>query len=147
MTAAKSTVLVLCALFVYPAAAIPQELTVGDLKDPQKITGDELRQALTGAKVTSRTLHGSTRHWYNNADGKFTASSDSRGYKGRPTAYPTTGTGSWRVSPNDQYCVEIDWRKVDEKWCVFILKADGKYYGAARPNDPSSRAVEFGLQK
>jgi hypothetical protein len=146
MAAARSPVLAFCALLACSTAAIPQELTVGDLKDPQKITGDELRQVLTGAKITSKTRHGSTRHWTNNADGKFTASTDSRGFQGAPTAYQTTGAGSWHVSANDQYCVYIDWRRVDEKWCVFILKADGKYYGAARPNDPSSRAVDFGLR-
>ena len=147
MIAARPSILAFCALLLQPAAGIAQALTVGDLKDPQKVTGDELRQVLTGAKVTSKTRHGSTRHWYNNSDGKFIASSDSRGYKGRATAYQTTGTGSWHVSPLDQYCVTIDWRAVDEKWCVFILKADGKFYGSARPNDPSARAVELGLQK
>lgn len=147
MTVAKTMTLAVCALLLQPACAVAQELTVGDLKDPQKITGDELRQALTGAKVTSKTRHGSTRNWYNNADGNFIASSDSRGYKGRATAYPTTGSGSWQISPLDQYCVTINWRVEDEKWCVFILRAEGKIYGAARPNDPSSRAVDFGLQK
>ena len=147
MTVAKPPLFVFCTFLLYPAAGIAEELTVGDLKNPQTITGDELRQVLTGAKITSKTRHGSTRHWTNNADGKFIASSDSRGYKGRTTAYHTTGSGSWHVSPLDQYCVTIDWRAVDEKWCVFILKADGKYYGAARPNDPSSRAVDFGLRK
>jgi hypothetical protein len=147
MIATRPSIPVFCALLLYPAAGIAQELTVADLKNPQKVTGDELRQVLTGAKVTSRTRHGSTRHWHNNADGKFTASTDSRGFQGAPTAYQTTGAGSWHISPNDQYCVYIDWKRVDEKWCVFILKADGKFYGSARPNDPSARAVDLGLQK
>jgi hypothetical protein len=147
MTPAKALLIVFCTLLLHAAGAVAQEMTMADLRNPRMLTGDELRQVLTGAKVTSKTRHGSTRHWYNNADGKFTASSDSQGYKGRPTAYPATGTGSWHISPRDQFCVTIDWRAVDEKWCVFIFKADDRYYGVAKPSDPSARAVELGLQK
>ena len=147
MTTAKTSALAVCALLLHPASAVAQELTLADLKEPTRLTGDELRQLLTGAKVTHKTRHWSTRHWSNNTDGKFTASTDSRGYKGRPTAYQTTGAGSWHISPLDQYCVTIDWRAEDEKWCVFIFKSGDKFYGVGRPKDPASRAVEFGFSK
>jgi hypothetical protein len=43
--------------------------------------------------------------------------------------------------------VTIDWRAVDEKWCVFIFKVDDRFYGVAKPKDPSARAVELWFQK
>jgi hypothetical protein len=147
MRTAKTLTFVLCALLLPATGGIAQEMTMADLSNPQRLAGDELQQLLTGAKVTHKTRHGSTRHWYNNADGKFTASTDSVGYKGRTTAYPTTGAGSWHISPHDQYCVTIDWKVVDENWCVFLFKSGDKYYGSARPKDPSARAVQFGFSK
>jgi len=138
---------VVCAMLLLPAAGIAQEMTMADLKNPQKLTGEELRQLLTGAKVKHLTRHGSARYWYNEPDGKFTASSDSQGYKGRPTTSPTSGAGSWHISPIDQYCVTIEWRTTAENWCVFIFKSGDKFYGAAKQGDPSARAVAFEFGK
>ena len=137
----------LCALLLYPAAGIAQELTMADIKDPQKLTGNELRELLTGAKVHNKTGAGSTRRWENNADGKFIASSDAAGAKGAGRGRATTGAGSWHISPIDQYCVNIEWRTTAENWCVFIYKSGNKFYGARRQADPSARAVEFEFGK
>lgn len=147
MTIVKTSILLLCTFLLQPAGVIAQEMTMADLKDPQKLTGDELRQVLTGAKVASKTRHGSSRFWTNNADGKFTASSDSQGYKGRPTTQGTTGTGTWHISPIDQYCVTIEWRTTAENWCVFVFKSGDKFYVSSKQNDPSARAVEFSFSK
>jgi hypothetical protein len=51
--------------------------------------------------------------------------------------------GARGTGKTNQYCVTIDWRTVDEKWCVFIFRSDDKYYGVGKPKDPSARAVEF----
>ena len=147
MAPVKAWLIVFCALLLHAAGAVAQEMTMADVKNPQKLTGDELRQVLTGAKVTSKTRHGSTRHWHNSADGKFTASTDSVGHQGRLTASPTTGAGSWHISPLDQYCVTIEWRTTSENWCVFVFKSGDKFYVSSRQNDPAARAVEFGFQK
>jgi len=144
---ANTLAFALCAMLLPASGGFAQEPTMADLNNPQRVAGDELRQLLTGAKVTQKTRHGSTRHWYNNSDGKFTASSDAVGYKGRTTAYPTTGAGSWQVTPSDQYCVKINWKVVDENWCVVIYKSGDRFYGAARQDDPSARAIEFRFQK
>lgn len=120
---------------------------MADVPNLQRLAGDELRQVLAGAKVTSKTRHGSTRHWTNNADGKFIASSDSQGYKGRATAYQATGTGSWRISERDQYCVTIDWRAVDENWCVFVYRSGDRYYFSTRQDDPAARVREIWFRK
>ena len=58
MTTAKTSILALCTFLLQPAGVIAQEMTMADVKDPQKLTGDELRQVLTGAKVASKTRHG-----------------------------------------------------------------------------------------
>ncbi|HEY7742597.1 MAG TPA: hypothetical protein VIA19_06075 [Burkholderiales bacterium] len=147
MTAARASAFACCAFLIIPAAGIAQEMTMADVPNLQRLTGDELRQALTGAKVTHKTRHGSTRHWYNNADGKFTASTDSQGYKGAPTAYPTTGAGSWHISPKDQYCVAIEWRRDTENWCVFVFRSGERYYFSARQNDPAARVREIWFRK
>ena len=147
MTTAKLSILVLGTFLLQPAGVIAQEMTMADVKNPQKLTGDELRQVLTGAKVASKTRHGSTRYWTNNPDGKFTASTDSLGYKGRPTAAGTTGAGAWHISPIDQYCVTIEWRTTAENWCVFVFKSGDKFYVSSKQNDPSARAVEFSFGK
>ncbi|MGH8701614.1 MAG: hypothetical protein ACREVR_10645 [Burkholderiales bacterium] len=134
-------------MLLHPAAGVAQEMTMAELKDAQKLAGEELRQVLTGAKVKNATRHGSTRYWNNSPDGKFTASSDAQGYKGRPTTYPTTGAGSWHISPLDQYCVTIEWRTTAENWCLFVYKSGDKFYGTSRQRDPSARAVEFEFNK
>lgn len=138
---------VLCAMLLQPATGIAQEMTMADLNNPQKLAGEELRQLLTGAKVKNMTRHGSTRYWHNNPDGKFTASSDSQGYKGRPTTYQSSGAGSWHISPLDQYCVTIEWKTTAENWCLFVYKSGDKFYGATKQRDPSARAVAFEFSK
>jgi hypothetical protein len=143
----KTRAFVLCAFLLHPAAGIAQDITMADLKDAQKLSGDELRQVLTGAKVRHMTRYGSTRYWSNNPDGKFMASGTAQGYKGRQTTYPASGVGTWHISPLDQYCVTIEWKAVSENWCLFVYKSGDRFYGSPRQNDPSARAVEFGFSK
>jgi len=147
MGPSKTFNFVLCAMLLLPAAGIAQEMTMADLNNPQKLAGDELRQLLTGAKVKNMTRQGSTRYWNNDPDGKFTASTDSQGYKGRPTTRPSSGAGSWHISPLDQYCVTIEWKTTAENWCYFVFKSGDKFYGATKQSDPSARVVEFEFGK
>ena len=147
MSTVKTFAFVLCTMLLHPAAGVAQEMTMADLKDPQKLAGDELRQLLTGAKVKNVTRTGNTRRWVNESDGKFTASADSQGYRGSPTAQPSTGAGSSHISPVDQYCVTIEWKTTAENWCVFVFKSGDKFYVSSRQGDPSARAVEFEFKK
>ena len=147
MNTAKTLSLVMCSMLLYPAAGLAQQLTMADLKDPQKLAGDELRQLLTGSKVQNKTSTGSTRRWENNPDGKFVASTDSLGYQGSTTARPSSGRGSWHISPLDQYCVTIEWRTTAENWCYFVFKSGDKFYGTTRQGDPSVRVAEFEFKK
>ena len=73
-------------------------------------------------------------------DGSFVASSDSKQYAGA-MGYAATGSGKWSINGDGKYCVEIDWKRLDEKWCAFIVKgAYGGYY--LNSVDPA-RKIEF----
>ena len=105
-----------------------------------KVTGDELRALVTGAKVTHYSKTGSVRRWTNEPDGTFAASSDSKQFTGA-MGFAVTGVGKWSINGDGKYCVVIDWKRVDEKWCAFIVKgADGGYY--LNSVDPA-RKIEF----
>lgn len=105
-----------------------------------KITGDELRALVTGANVTHYSKAGSVRRWTNEPDGSLVASSDAKQFAGA-VGHATTGRGNWSINGDGKYCVEIDWKRLDEKWCASIVKAaDGGYY--LNSVDPS-RKIEF----
>ena len=36
--------------------------------------------------------------------------------------------GTWKVSDDGKYCIDIDWKKVSEKWCSYVLKGEGDTY-------------------
>ena len=105
-----------------------------------KVGGDELRALVIGANVTHYSKSGSARRWTNEPDGTFVASGDSRQFTGA-TAFSVTGAGKWSISSDDKFCVAIEWKRVDEKWCSSIVKgADGSYYlGFVNP----TQKIEF----
>lgn len=105
-----------------------------------KLTGDELRTLVTGAKVTHYSKAGSVRRWTNELDGTLVASSDSSQFTG-VTAFSVTGVGKWSINSDNKFCVAIEWKRVDEKWCSSIVKGtDGSYYlGFVNP----TQKIEF----
>jgi hypothetical protein len=124
-------------------AAVVSVLFLGGVQAQEsgtKITGDELSALVTGAKVTHYSKAGSVRRWTNEPDGSLVASSDAKQFASA-AGYATTGRGKWSLSGDGKYCIEIDWKRVDEKWCASIVKAaDGGYYlGSVDP----SRKIEF----
>ena len=104
-----------------------------------KISGDELRALVTGANVTHVNRHGSERRWTNEADGTFVASSTNKKHGGAMSR-SATGHGKWSIGSDDKLCIEIDWKREDEKWCAAIVKADGSYY---LNSVESARKIEF----
>ena len=107
-----------------------------------KITGDELRNLVTGANVVHYNKVGSTRRWTDDPDGTFVASSNAKGTVGGVgNSASANGHGKWSINSDDKYCVQIDWKHLDEKWCAFIVKAaDGSYY---LNSVDSGRKIEF----
>jgi hypothetical protein len=106
----------------------------------ERVTGDELRALVSGAKVTHYSKTGSVRRWTNEPDGTLVASSDSKDFAGA-MGFSATGVGKWSINSDNKFCVAIDWKRVDEKWCALIVKgADGGYY--LNSVDPA-RKIEF----
>jgi hypothetical protein len=104
-----------------------------------KITGDELSALVTGANVTHVNRYGSVRRWTNDADGTFVASTSNQ-KRGSALTAPRTGQGKWSINSDGKYCIQIDWKAEDEKWCAFIVKAaDGYYLNSVDP----ARKIEF----
>ncbi len=105
-----------------------------------KVSGDELRTLVTGANVTHLNRYGSLRRWTNDPDGTFVASTSNQKHGGALSA-SKTASGKWSINSDGKYCIQIDWKAEDEKWCAFILKgADGGYY--LNSVDPA-RKIEF----
>lgn len=97
--------------------------------DASKMTKDDLLAFLPGTKVTHISSAGSERHWTNGPDGKFVASSTNKLYGSALGTSVVTNPGTWTVNDEGKYCIDIDWSRVHEKWCAFVLKgADDTYY-------------------
>ena len=105
-----------------------------------KVTGDELRTLVTGAKVHHVSSAGSERRWTNDPDGTLVASTNSRKFGG-VMARTASSPGKWSINESDKYCIEIDWKSELEKWYATIVKGeDGTYYlGKVDP----VRKIEF----
>ena len=105
-----------------------------------KVTGDQLRTLVTGAKVHHTNSFGSERRWVDEPDGTLVASTSNKKY-GSAMSAPSTSSGKWFINDADKYCIEIDWKRELEKWCATIVKGeDGTYYlGKVDP----ARKIEF----
>jgi hypothetical protein len=134
-------------LLVLPSAAQAGDLVLKDLKAQNgvQLSADELNQLLPNAKVTSY-FSGSTRTWKNEPGGSFTALSDFRRSM-KPGMAQATGQGTWHVGKDGAYCVSIDWPQRSEKWCRYLFKVGGKYYGVKSIDDESAIAHEFEFSK
>jgi len=105
-----------------------------------KVTGDELRTLVTGAKVHHVTSFGSERRWTNEPDGTLVASSSNKKYSSAMTG-SASSPGKWSINDAGKYCIDIDWRREAEKWCASIVKAaDGTFY---LNSVESGRKIEF----
>ena len=94
-----------------------------------KMSRDELVSFLPGTRVSHTSSAGSARNWTNEPDGKFVAASDNKKYGSVMGIQGTTARGTWTVDDSGKYCVDIDWKRVGEKWCAYVLKSpDGKFY-------------------
>jgi hypothetical protein len=105
-----------------------------------KVSGDDLRTLVTGANVTHVNRYGSVRRWKDEPDGTLVASTSNQKH-GSALSASKTASGKWSVNEAGKYCIQIDWKTEDEKWCAFIVKApDGGYYLGSID---SGRKIEF----
>ena len=106
-----------------------------------KLSGDELKTLVTGATVEQVTKSGNPRRWKNEPDGSLMASSYAI-RSGRLMGQQSSASpGTWSINDEGKYCVRIDWRREEEKWCAYIVRAaDGGYY---LNSVDSGRKIEF----
>jgi hypothetical protein len=134
-------------LLALPLVVQADDLVLNDLKAQNgvRLSADELKQLMPNAKVVSY-LKGSTRHWKNEPNGKFVASSDVRRDSGM-IGKPSKAQGTWHVGDNGTYCVTLDWPKRSESWCRYIFRVGEKYYGVKTVHDGGTVAHEFTFSK
>lgn len=109
-----------------------------------RLSGAELASFLPGTKAVYVIKAGSIHRWTNEPNGKFVASTDAKtvSMTGRSGG---TARGSWHISDEGRYCVNIDWRTATEDWCRFVYRTnDGGYYMTGS-DDPAAerRKIEF----
>ena len=93
------------------------------------MTRDELLTFLPNKHVKHVHKNGSLRRWVNEPNGEFIASSDNKQFGNVTGTRTGNAAGTWLVDNDGRYCVTINWKRVDEKWCASVLKgADGSYY-------------------
>jgi len=95
----------------------------------RKMTRDELSSFLPGTKVTHVSQNGSERRWTNEPDGTLIANSNNKQFGSATGTQMATQAGAWTINDDGKYCIDIDWKRVHEKWCANIIKSqDGGYY-------------------
>lgn len=121
-------------LILLPAWASAQD-------DAVRLTAEELRAFLPGTKVVHHNKAGSLRRWVNHPSGSFVASSDNKKFGNALGTQAASAPGKWNVTDDGKYCIAIEWGRVSENWCAFILKtASNEYYLNAVDAD---RKIEF----
>lgn len=146
---ARSSILrwgLISALLVFPSAALTADMVLNDLKAQNgiQLSTDELKQLLPDAKVVSKSK-GNLRRWSNKSNGKFMASSDSRGQVG--SVKQITGQGTWHIGDNGTFCIKIEWPKHTENWCKYIFKIGEEYYGVNSISDGAEKAYKYEISK
>jgi hypothetical protein len=130
-----------------PVVAQGGDLVLKDIKAQSgiRLSKDELKQLMPNARIVNHSGQ-STRHWTNEENGTFTAYGDA-GNRMRPMQAQVSGRGEWKINEKGQYCVEIVWSKIHEKWCNFIFRVGEKYYGVRSMKNENASAAEYEIQK
>jgi hypothetical protein len=122
------------------------QTTLGELqqKGAVKLSAQDMRSVVAGAKVTNMTANGNVQTWEDEEGGKFVARSSNASTAGGRS---TQGTGTWQVEDAGRYCVEITWPMSKEKWCRFLFKSGDKYFASASDRKPESRLYQIEFRK
>jgi hypothetical protein len=139
--------LIAVASFAFSAVTLADEMTLADAKAKaaSKLSADDLKSLLPGATNRSETER-NNRSWNHGADGKLQATA--QGKAGSSAGRATSAFGTWRVSDDGKYCVEVAWKQVsDEKWCRVVYKLGDSYYGFSDDSNESAKGHAFTLSK
>lgn len=116
-----------------PVLAQENEISLEQLqaRNAEKLSREKLEQLLPGARVMRMTGGGAELSWTNHPDGKFIANDRQTrsGGLGQRSGMGGSAPGTWRISEDGRYCVDIDWNTRDrEKWCRDLYQVNGHYY-------------------
>lgn len=93
-----------------------------------RLSKEEMASLLPSTKAEYVIKAGSIHRWTNEPDGKFVASTDAKTVS-MSARSRGTARGTWKISDEGKYCINIDWTNVTEDWCQFLFRTDdGKYY-------------------
>jgi hypothetical protein len=93
------------------------------------------------AETSYLTRSGSLHRWRNDPGGNFVVSTDHKKHGSVMGIKASSAPGTWRISDEGKYCVQIEWRREKEDWCAYVVKGeDGGYY--LNKVDPA-RKIEF----
>jgi hypothetical protein len=126
-------------LLVVASVAGAQITTYAQVKAQKgvKLSPEEARMLVSGAKIHNRTTTGSTYSWDTKANGTLVASSDGRGVDSGRNNYGTA-TGTWQIDDRGRFCVKIAWQRGPENWCRSLYNVGGKFYAVSGTGDDAA---------
>ena len=93
-----------------------------------KLSKEGLAAFIPGTKAVYVIKGGSTHRWTNEPDGRLTASTDAKSIN-MIGGIAHTASGTWHISDDGKYCIDISWKRYPESWCRYLFRApDGEYY-------------------
>ena len=144
----KTVIWSIAAAFICLAPpALAQSATLGEALDKgaKKLEKADLDALMSGSRYEGRSTSGTDRSWTHAADGRLDAQA-----RGAFANTSPRGTGTWRVSDDGQYCVDIAWGsagKFPEKWCLHVFQQDGMYYGVRDAANRDAKPLVFNIRK
>jgi hypothetical protein len=139
-----STACLVTAIATAAAPALAQEILLGDVKAKggAPLTKDELNALIPGATVY-RSGRDADANWSNQTDGKLIGSSQGRTHAGKRG----TARGSWRVTDDGKYCVDIEWDLRTEQWCRVVYRHGDDYVAFRTAEDPGAKGMVLTIRK
>ena len=119
MTPTKTAVAIVFSCFLV-AAADAQDVTLAAAKNrgAVKLSKEDLERLLPRAAVRGESER-SNRTWMHETDGTISGTATMKAGAGRGIV---KGSGTWRVTADGKYCVDIAWTRSNEKWCRTLYR-------------------------
>lgn len=112
-----------------------------------RLAKEELANLLPGTRATFVIKGGSTHIWTNGPDGKLVASTDAKSISNTGMGGGYSARGTWNVSDDGKYCVNIEWKRYPESWCRSLYRMpDGSHY-LTDSDDPAAPKRKIELTK
>jgi hypothetical protein len=138
---------IVCLVTAIAAAATPasaQEILLGDVKakGAAKLGKDELNALIPGSTVDHVGAE-INRMWTNDKDGSLLGSS----YRRVSPGQRGSGRGTWRVTDDGKYCVDIEWKLSTEQWCRVVYRHGDDYVAFRTDEDPGAKGMVLTIRK